>query len=240
MSTPRVRNAAASRATVAASGVVASPTACAASVCRKPLSVIMPIRPTRTPATSTIADGTTFGQRTGCPLAASTMLAARNGKRARAAAALRAPCRSLGSAATIAFGSHSATGVRDRRSRSRSRGCRWRAPCSRSRCRRRRPCAPSDRFDSMSALERVAGVEHQHRAAVGCARGAQVVDEAAEHRQTAAALVIGEQTAVQIVGADDRDRDFVGRGSGRGGRQRANEREQERRQRGAQEHRPAR
>ena len=58
---------AASRATVAASGVVASPSTCAASVCRKPLSVIMPIRPTRTPAASTIADGTTFGQRTGLP-----------------------------------------------------------------------------------------------------------------------------------------------------------------------------
>ena len=117
-----------------------APATCAASVCRKPVSVIMPMRPTRTPAASTIADGATFGQCTGLPVAASTMFAARNGKRARAAAAFSAPCRSLGvGAADRAAATTPRPARADRRSRSRSRDCRWRAPCSRSRCRRRRP-----------------------------------------------------------------------------------------------------
>ncbi len=115
-----VRAALAQRARLARDGrrerLVASPSTCAASVCRKPVSVIVPMMPTRTPAASTIADGATFGQRTGLPVAASTMFAARNGKRARAAAAFNAPCMSPGAsppcvqrAATAATGPRGST-----------------------------------------------------------------------------------------------------------------------------------
>ena len=169
--------------------------------------VIMPIRPTRMPAASTMADGRTFGHSTRLAGAASRMFAARNGKRARAAAALSAPCRSAGVGA----------GCRPRRTR--SRGCRWPARCSPSRCRRPRPRRPRTgstraRHRRRGGLERVAGVQHQHGAAVGRARRAQVLDVAAEHGQPAAALV-GCDAPVQIVGADDGDRDALGRGGAR-------------------------
>ena len=56
-----------------------------------------------------------------------------------------------------------------------------------------------------AALPGVAGVEQDHRAAVGGAGGAQVGEVAAEQRQSAAP-VIGEDAAMQVGGADDRDR----------------------------------
>ena len=112
ISAPRARSARASSSTVGASGRVSRPTTCAASVCRKPLSVIMPTSPTRTPATVTIVAGTTFGQATGLPVAASTMFAARNGNRARAAAAFSAPCMSPDGWPRTWRGSHSAIGPR--------------------------------------------------------------------------------------------------------------------------------
>jgi hypothetical protein len=63
-----------------------------------------------------------------------------------------------------------------------------------------------------AALERVACIEHEHGAAVSGARGAEVVDEAAEHGESAACRIVREQAAVQIVRADDRQRDVVGGG----------------------------
>jgi hypothetical protein len=61
------------------------------------------------------------------------------------------------------------------------------------------------RFDA--ALERVAGVEQQQGAAVRRARGPQVVDEAAEDPEASPSEAVGEDAAVQVVGADDRERD---------------------------------
>ena len=68
------------------------------------------------------------------------------------------------------------------------------------------------------ALEHVAGVDQEHRAAVTRPGRAQVLHVAAEQRETAAA-VPRHHAAVQVVGADDRHRDGR-RGCGRRSRRR--------------------
>ena len=212
----------------ARAGSSRGPATCATSVCRRPVSVIRPIRPTRTPAASTIVEGVTFGQCTGLPVAASRMLAARNGKRARAAAAFSAPCRSPARAAAMRRGQPLRDGL------ARVGGAEIEVVVADGERRVADRVVGVDHHQAFgevrldAALERVAGVEHEHGAAVGRARGAQVVDEAAEHRQPAAALVVGEQTPVQIVGADDRERDLRRRRPRRSSCEAERGREQER------------
>ena len=68
-----------------------------------------------------------------------------------------------------------------------------------------------------AALECVAGVEHEHAAAVGGARRAQVVDEASEDDEPAASCFVREQSPVQVVRADDGQR-YLAAGSCRAAR----------------------
>ena len=76
------------------------------------------------------------------------------------------------------------------------------------------------------ALEHVTGIDQQNGAAVTRARRAEVADVAAEQRQ-AAAIAALQDTAVEIVGADDRDHDGpIARGAvggGAGARRRRNQ-----------------
>ena len=55
-------------------------------------------------------------------------------------------------------------------------------------------------------LEHVAGVDEQHGSAVDGTRGTEIRDIAAEQGETAAILAL-EDSAVQVVRADDRERD---------------------------------
>ena len=149
----------------------------------------------RTPERSISVDGCTLGHATGWPVA-SSRFAARNGNLACAARRLECAAGIVITWRLVVPGIHGAelevviaqrrggipegvVGVHDQRT------------------------LREVRLDA--ALPGVAGVEQDHRAAVGGAGGAQVGEVAAEQRQSAAP-VIGEDAAVQVGGADDRDR----------------------------------
>ena len=148
----------------------------------------------RPPSTST--DGMTFGQATGRFVAASRRFAARNGNLASAARAFSAPRASSPARAASPPG---------RPGRSRTRGCRPPRRCSPARCRPRRPTAPSLRFDS-SVPWNMSPASMSSTGPVAGARGAQVVDIAAEQREPATP-VARDDAAVQVVGADDGEGD---------------------------------
>ena len=150
--------------------------------------------PILTPATSTIVVPATLGQAGGAPVAASIRFAARNGNRASAARALSAP-----------RGSSPGPARRDRR----AHGTEVELVISdRRRVVPQRVVGAHDggalvHVRLQRPLEHVAGVEQHHAAAVTRPRAPQVGDVAAETGQ-------GLDVAVQIVGADDRDRDERG------------------------------
>jgi hypothetical protein len=78
------------------------------------------------------------------------------------------------------------------------------------------------------ALDAVAGVEQQHRLALG----AHALDQGRDAREAArrrpiGQVVVGRDRAVQVGGVEDREADFLGAPRGRGDRQqRGEEREQ--------------
>ncbi len=202
---PAGRQTAAFRLDHAASGSSRSPCVFAAIVWLKPPLVITPMMPTLTPAASTRIDGRTFGQATGRPVPASIRLAARNGKDASAARALSAPRgsradragrrRRSGWSEVELVIAHCGGGVAERVVGRDN----WRA-------------FPQVRLER--PLPHVAGVDQQHGAAIARAGRAEVLHVAREQGE-AAVTILGKDAAVEIVGADDRERDGRRLGVGR-------------------------
>ena len=196
---PALRRRAASAASVAASGAIVRPLVLAGMVEASVSDVSRPTMPTRMPATSTTIEGLTLGQVTGRPVVSSMRFAARNGNRAWAARALSAPRGS-------SFGPFGVLpGPPDR---SRTRDCRRPPRCSRLRSWRGHRGAPLAEVGHQRALEHVATVEEHDAAVVRRPRRPQVRDISRKKREPAAPLV-REDSAVQVGGADDRQRDAV-------------------------------
>ena len=187
-----------------ASGATLRSLTLADSVADSARSVITPTMPTLRPAASTSTDGLTFGQLTGCFVAASSRFAARNGNRASAARAFSAPRASSDGSRGITEGP---TGPKSNS---------W-LPTAAAVYPSALYADDDDRaFGQVRlerALEHVAGVDEQHGPIAG-ARGSQVADIAAEQRQPATPIA-GHDAAVQVVGANDGESDGAcgGRGS---------------------------